>query len=322
MEFYIVPLDNFQINEDSELQDIKLDNHTAFTISKDNKVIGQSIDTNYLKNLGGLSAKHLLESTCSFSTLNRDYPVTYNKKNEYLHMLYALNQLFAMGLWIVKDNSVNIPFAVYNNDKSDDSIIVRKNVMVSNSKGRYTLKLFNLEELEYANQWMNIFWDYMPTSESNSTRQYLLYNDLKSDLSQNVSSFERAMLYLQVARSESFLPSKIASYISVLETLFAVNGENTYKTAERAAIFIGKDLEERYNIYNKVSTAYKVRSSYVHGSNIKESLNKTLETISSDIDGIVRLIIVSFFTNYKELNYSKQSGFDDVNSWFIKKVLE
>ncbi|WP_144473496.1 HEPN domain-containing protein [Bacillus tropicus] len=249
-----------------------------------------------------------------------EYKKFMDDKNDWIHFYYGSSQIFSLCLWLIKDNSVNVRFGVYHNNQLG-GFPITKNVMVSNSKGRYETKTFQKEDFETATKWFETLSEYyfVATNETEE-RDYDDYNNLNSDIDHNTNSFKRALTYLEQSRSTSFLPAKIASYISILETLFVVTDSNTYKTPERTSVFLEGTKEERSINFKIVKDSYDVRSSFVHGSDIYKKHNKRLDAISSDLDNVVRKVLIKFFTDFKHLNYSGDD-YKRVNQYFVDLVL-
>jgi hypothetical protein len=81
-----------------------------------------------------------------------------------------------------------------------------------------------------------------------------------------VTRLDRAKYFIQSARVAPHLPVKIANYCTALEALFSNDAsELTHKLSERAAWFIGRNADERIDIFRKIKKAYGIRSKVVHG---------------------------------------------------------
>ncbi|MBG9985273.1 hypothetical protein HZY91_00025 [Facklamia sp. DSM 111018] len=130
----------------------------------------------------------------------------------------------------------------------------------------------------------------------------------------NYSSFVKAQQYLTSTRKESFIPAKIANYISVLECLFAVKSNNTHNCAERVSRFIEQG-DSRVDLYKKMKKIYGVRSSYVHGGEIKHSHD--LEEYSVELDEIVRRVFKKFLTEFQSFNYLPNNS-KKIDKYFIE----
>lgn len=319
MELLVSPL-NFLELEDSIFENEELDFISQFTLTKSNSKLAPFYVNNFISKFGIIDIKIINDSKVKMYTIkNRSYQISDKIINDELHNMYGISQMFSLALWFVKDNSVNTDFSLYYNTNNGFSFIVRKNLMVSNSQGIYGSVLFNNSEYNRAIVYMNMLSGILEYEERDFDK-YESYNNLNNNLNQNTDSFNRALRYLQIARNESFIPSKIASYISILETLFAISDSNTYKTPERASLFVGNSLEDKQKIFKLTKDAYDVRSSYVHGSDIYRKHNKVLEKISQDLDGIIRKVMLKFFLDHSELNYTGDDS-TKVNKYFIDLVL-
>ena len=144
----------------------------------------------------------------------------------------------------------------------------------------------------------------------------------------NIPSYHRVINFIISIRSDWTMTSKIAGYISVLECILSVKGENTHKVSERVAWFIGENSRDRLEIYNTIKSAYKDRSNYIHGSALKyddESRSKR-ESLIHDIDEIVRRVLKKCFNEFTYLNYgtTKKDELalsDEVDQWFNELVI-
>jgi hypothetical protein len=328
MEFYVVPIDHLQSQDSDFTFQVKLKEDNLMNFYKNNKLNPTILNDNFQYwfgkfnkdriNEGGYFLIHDFQLTETFKD-EEEFKRFVESRNKLLHFFYGSSQTFCLCLWMVKDNSANIPFGLYHNNQIGGGFPMTKNVMVSNSKGRYESVTFKKEDFERANEWFNVLSDYYIEDETGE-KKYDTYNNLNSAINHNTNSFKRALSYVEQARSTSFLPAKIASYISVLETLFVVADSNTYKTPERTAVFLSGSIEDKKGNFEIVKDAYSVRSSYVHGSDIGDKKNKKLDVISSELDDIVRKVLFKFFTFHKDLNYSG-NGYKKVNQYFVDLVL-
>ncbi|WP_128547175.1 HEPN domain-containing protein [Larkinella soli] len=210
-----------------------------------------------------------------------------------------LLQYFMFCLWFVKDNSSNILLLTA---VSDDNYILtnRKETSVSNSAGDHTLTKFTYKELEEAYEFLLII-DKISSVKSIEDalqvkkRGLILNPDYHSEKYNARNRIERALLFLQIARSQSFLPPKISFYVLAIECLFSANdlGEIQHKIAERVAMYIGRSSTEKQIIFEKIKNGYKIRSKYLHGQTLSKSQDKldVLIEISNELDDLVRQIL-------------------------------
>jgi len=77
-----------------------------------------------------------------------------------------------------------------------------------------------------------------------------------------------------------------------MESLFATSSaELAHQLAERMAIFLSRESDERERIYRQVKRAYAVRSKVVHGDVLKESKTSELIEVSLECDELLRQVI-------------------------------
>jgi hypothetical protein len=132
----------------------------------------------------------------------------------------------------------------------------------------------------------------------------------------------RALLFLQMVRSADTLVIKLTFYIAILECLFtSTNSELTHQVSERTALFIGGNNERMKDTYKRVKTGYSVRSSYVHGDNVK--LKPDEQLLNSQImDTLIRTIILKVFENdYIFMLDNKTKGYKDIYDDYWKDIL-
>lgn len=325
MEYYIIPLDHFEYENKEYLIEIEgKDSFNFFT----NNILGDSILSSDFQAHFGFNftnrirkGSYIIQMLYSHGKLVKDEELV--KKNNIaknnLHLYHGMAEIFSISLWMIKDNSVNSLFSIFRDEQLPGGLQVIKDIMVSNSKGEYELVNFTHDEMINVNEWMNYLYNVFIEKQSD-LRIYKDYNNLEHELEHNSNSFKRALTYLQQARNTTFLPAKIASYISILETLFVVSDSNTYKTPERTAIFLGGNLEQRKDTFKKVKDAYDIRSSYVHGSDLYNKYKNRLNEISFELDEVVRNVMINFFINHPDLNYSGDKS-KIVNQYFLDLVI-
>ncbi|MEM5621655.1 HEPN domain-containing protein [Bacillus thuringiensis] len=333
MGHYIIPIDFIQCEDEDFSYEVKRQGNSLMDFYNKNILPGKIINDEFQYRFGAFHTNRIKEGSYflifdppileskSFGT-EEEYIKFMNDKNGFTHYYYGAAQIFSLCLWLIKDNSINIRFGIYHSGYyQGGGLQVIKNGIVSNSKGEHESEIFQKKDFEKANEWFEFLSEYYFTEvDETEARKYNTYNNLSSDVSHNTNSFKRALSYLEQARSTSFLPAKIASYISVLENLFVVSDSNTYKTPERTAVFLGGTKEERSSNFKIVKDSYSVRSSYVHGSNISKRHNNNLPVISDDLDKVVRKVLIKFFTEFKHLNHSGNEH-EKVNEYFVDLVL-
>lgn len=135
------------------------------------------------------------------------------------------------------------------------------------------------------------------------------------------SRIERAVSFLSMARTNSFLPLKLSLCMSFLECLFTTDRQEvTHKVCERVALYLGGSYEEKQLTYNSIKSAYDIRSGFFHGQDIdkKRDTRIQLEEHSNKIDEILRKVLkLVLFEDYNIFNDSN----DKRKDFFNKMVL-
>lgn len=333
MEAFLSPLKNFVIDDyENEFDFIDKDQNFIFQIhfqSDAKKLIFEKSLGEYIQNIGYINAKIIADNYMSFSAFE---DLNDEDRNQHIFSFNIANLFFVQALWFIKDNAVTPAFSSvcsceYNGNLEEKPVILlnQKNYFTK-ANGDINETHFTLEEIQQASFW------YTAIVENQIKNSSLVEIELNKTVNTSLYSYNettslsRSFMYLNNVRQETFLPAKIAMYISILETLFAVKGENTHKVAERTSIFISKDTNDALKIYEDIKECYKFRSDYVHGSHIKHSNVEDIQNICIKLDEFIRLIMKKIIVEHPELIYTnkKKEGkllFDDVNNKFNELVL-
>ncbi|MEC6747326.1 hypothetical protein VXN63_02145 [Marinilactibacillus sp. XAAS-LB27] len=244
------------------------------------------------------------------------------KRRALVNNIFTAAHVFSNALWFVKDNAVTPHMATMSTDEFGkySPIGLRRNLYVSNSKGEYEIMNFTKKEIVSATRWIEKLEGFNSTKDMTGERFW--ENELQNMsvlLNFNIPSFDRAYYFLQSTRRLDFLPAKIAGYISILETLFVIKGDNRKKASERTAALIGVDNDEKIKLKSTVTKAYDIRSDYIHGSLINEGTNELISVLSYEIDEIVRRVFKELILNRSDLNNEAKSN-KRVNREFQKMV--
>lgn len=329
MDYISCPLRNFNCSEYIEPINIELNKKILFTLFYNDIMLSRVTSSyKYKENFGMENLSYYRNTFVCFVSI--DHILNDKDKAHVLANNFYINcQTFSNALWFIKDNAVTPYWTTISSKKTISPIVLRRSIYYTNSKGEFIQTNYSINELKEAMDWYNIlndFLDIVPSNEIDTSEGLV---NMSSYMSFNVPSFNRAYYYLDTARNTEFLPAKIASYISILETIFAANGENTQKVAERTAYFIGQTLEERISIYDDVKSIYDIRSCYVHGSLISDKKHQTMPEISEKADIIARRVLKRAYKEYPQLNYMNKKDKNNPNSmnnievdrWFNELIL-
>lgn len=142
------------------------------------------------------------------------------------------------------------------------------------------------------------------------TRLWPLIRKYSSDISIAMSRFN----YACERENEK---DRLLDYAIGLESLFG--GSGGYAIAARTAQFVGGEVKDRYNIFNKVRDAYDLRNKLAHGSSsIKES---DLTDINNNLRKYLAFSIVKFLDGISMLG-SKEKLMKSVEMQFFGNLVD
>ena len=275
----------------------------------------------YIKTYGLLVLERLRKNPYLYYLLD-ELQITDNDVVKYTSVLYRYAMDISKALWLVKDNSVTPNSALtYFGSKVQNRYPESYNSCSLNylATGEREDAYFSKEELSEASRWYPLILDNL----SNGTVKDFNNGNPVFDNIPNLPSFHRALNFINYARKEKNISSKISVYIYILKCIFAVQKKKKKKVSERAAWFIGTSGEERLDIFETLKKSYRERSNYVHGSVIKQSetVVESRKEVVRKLDDIVRNLFKKILDEkYKFLNYDA-SRLTKIDEWFNKLVI-
>ena len=178
----------------------------------------------------------------------------------FLNVFVSHADLLFLGLWAIRDNSVN-PGQAFLVTRDAQGTRLQNHPLVAkytNATRDVVTTQFSREEITKAAEIADRITALLPTAPM---------NDLPKSSFSHPSRFGRAMSFLQATRTSGDLALKIVFYCTALEALFSTSNEEVaHQISERLALFIGKDGEEQQTIYLNTKRLYTLRSRAVHGS--------------------------------------------------------
>lgn len=327
MDFISCPLRNFSCQDSQGMLEIYKNHMKNFYILKQDIALFNVIKGYRFVEIFGLdTVAYYHENYVAYTQANS--LLTRDKRCIAVNNLYVECQLFSNALWFVKDNAVTPYMTTICSNEPIEPVCLRRSIYYTNSEGLFSEVDFSIDELNKAMEWYSILDQFTIKKKGNSIDLTKDLMNMSNYLSFDVPSFQRIYYYLDNARNTEFLPSKISSYISILECVVAAKGENVQKVSERIAYFIGENADERLKIYEDIKKIYDLRSCYVHGSQISSKKHSTLSEVSQRADEIVRKVLSLLFKEHKDLNYSNKKDKnnpdsktnEDVDRWFNELV--
>jgi len=236
-----------------------------------------------------------------------------------LHFFLRKVQTFLGTLWLVKDNSVNCELGFLQTYHQIPMLgVATSNAIFSHtstSDGEIKEVLFNQVEIDRAIK----YYDKYKIKHENFQSEVM--NKFENPLYKGTDRIERAFYFLGNARNTQVLPNKVINYCSLLECLFTNDSsELTHKVAERFALYLSGNFEEKKQNYFLARELYKIRSKAIHGQAVGTKTND-MKSRLIDIDERVRKILVS------SANSDNNSGIfslknEDFDNWFLDLIFK
>jgi hypothetical protein len=215
-------------------------------------------------------------------------------------------------LWFVKDNAVCVRQNFFMPDDIGQFGVGYYHGWTNAEGFRKPVK-FTIEEFREASKILQKFKEVSPPPnaaeklhDQMGTRDEFLLRGLDSNhlLPYNFPRLTRAFFMLGQARRTPAPVVKITFYMSAFECLFS-DGDTeaiTYKLGQRVAFLLATEKLDRLSIRNSIKEGYKVRSSYIHGSELSGQLknHEKLIAISVDIDHLLRKTFLKVVNDYGE----------------------
>lgn len=190
-------------------------------------------------------------------TATSDDPLTELMKMAYDDFVGEI-VLFTTSLWLLRDHSLKVGpmYAIGRNNKQTLTKIFLHIEETHAAAGEKVISSLSQDDL----QLLKKGW-----------RSHLLNYDRKAPSSRDWGIVRplHIVYLLHEARSRHNLHAKVAAYVTLLESLLTRDsGELRHRLAERVAMLLGSDPNDRHYIYSQTQKAYDIRSSYVHGQKL------------------------------------------------------
>jgi hypothetical protein len=145
--------------------------------------------------------------------------------------------------------------------------------------------------------------------------------DTPTGLVSGDSRFVRFFYMIDAARGKADVAMKIVYYCSALETLLSSSqSELTHQVAERAALVLDAEAENRINIYKLIKKCYAARSKAVHGASFKMKTFDDLLQLSASIDMYCRILAHKWLSDQEFSNIIEET--DEIfETYFLKKIM-
>jgi len=223
-------------------------------------------------------------------------------------------QLLTNNFWTLRDNSIYVRdgFLFVYNKEIEDGLTYKASLSAINTKSTTDIGdvTFTKEEIEDLAKDMEVISvEDVRTGEAN----YIDVTQFQYFKSAKLGRKMMAWVYVCQARFINALTIKVLMYITAMEALVSTStAELSHQVAERVAILLSADVDERLNIYNEIKKGYGVRSKAAHGEPLKGT-EQDVKDLLTRLDDYMRRLM-KFDTPY-DLEQV------EINDFFIKKLM-
>ena len=228
----------------------------------------------------------------------------------FLRQIQSLTNEF----WTLRDNSIYVRdgFLFVYDKEIEDGVTYKASLSAINTKATTDIEdvTFTKEEIEDLSKDMKLISvEAVRTGEANyrDVTQFQYFKSAK------IGRKMMAWVYGYHARFINALTIKVLMYITAMEALVSTStAELSHQVAERVAILLSEDVNDRLNIYNEIKKGYGVRSKAAHGEPLKGT-EQDVKDLLVRLDDYMRRLM-KFDTPY-----DLEQG--DINDFFIKKLM-
>ena len=228
----------------------------------------------------------------------------------FLRQIQSLTNEF----WTLRDNSIYVRdgFLFVYDKEFEDGVTYKASLSAINTKATTDIEdvTFTKEEIEDLSKDMKLISvEAVRTGEANyrDVTQFQYFKSAK------IGRKMMAWVYVYHARFINALTIKVLMYITAMEALVSTStAELSHQVAERVAILLSEDVNDRLNIYNEIKKGYGVRSKAAHGEPLKGT-EQDVKDLLVRLDDYMRRLM-KFDTPY-----DLEQG--DINDFFIKKLM-
>jgi hypothetical protein len=270
--------------------------------------------------IGGLEASAFVKApTIAYGR----FPVSGEPDNEWLEkqnlrFMFQL-KMFQTTFWLFRDNAVSfdLAFVTLPGSRGTGAVSINRwDGTCYAASGKREVIEISRDDLRQVREGHRTMSTLFGTPDS-----YGASEPLRPD----VPRPSRALFFVQGARSTPVLSVKVALYCSALESLLVTDGsELTHKLSERLAYLLGgEDPATRRGVFERMKSAYGIRSRAIHGSSVKKSkLTTDLHEAALACDEFTRRALQQIFGNERLANvYLGAQASDEAIEGFFADIV-
>ena len=228
----------------------------------------------------------------------------------FLRQIQSLTNEF----WTIRDNSIYVRdgFLFVYDKKIEDGVTYKASLsaIITKASTKIENETFTKEEiLELAKDMQLVSVDDVRLGKVNykDATQFQYFKSAK------LGRKMMAWVYIFHARAIGALTIKVLMYITAMEALVSTStAELSHQVAERVALLIGVDANEKQAMYNDIKKCYSIRSKAAHGEP-QSGTEQDVADLLVSLDGYLRRLMKL------DTPYDLEQG--KLNEFFIKRLM-
>lgn len=304
-----------------QLEKEELTIHLPFgNVSNKRSVLEDTFNNNLSLDTIGLHSIDEVKEAFSYHFVDGDYGDAITQKDvdafgtNFCFALLRQIQYYVGKLWNLRDNCIYVRdgFLYTYSNRIADGCTFKASVSLMNTfaTGEYDATIFTEKELVAQAIDLPVFLIddvYKGTANYKDATQFQHYKG------SGLSRKELVAVYVAMARKEAIVPVKILMYCSAIEALVASSTmELSHQVAERVAVLIGQNKDERCQIYSDIKKGYDTRSKIAHGDYLKKN-ESIIKEDAKKLDSYLRQLL--------QLEEPFDLKKDDMDMYYLSKIM-
>lgn len=274
-------------------------------LTNDCRALEQIISPGLRLSMGGNEYLSLIKGTAAAYWKDLPNETDSDRALAFLSGWLSCLRAFFMGLWLLRDNSVNCEMGFIEHHVPGPGLTCGSNFIASpfsTATGTVEPQGFTLSEIRLARDYFQSFFLPLMFGQEVGGSLTTIHSTVQLRgrvvSAKGVHRLPRLLYFLSGARSADDIGVKLSLYMTCLEILFSTEpSELVYRLSERVGVFLSPVPEERLRVYHLVRRAYGVRSKVIHGDVLRESTQKDLASVATEVDHLLRSLIQRIATD-------------------------
>lgn len=269
---------------------------------------------------GRLAIDELLASSAVFyAAPSLPSPLKPDEITSLLESFLRLANLISMAMWFVKDNAAMSSegyYQLHQTGPRTGTYVTRHSTGIYywDATAEKKLVRFTADELRQARGYLHELPSRLGLPEGPILAAPTLPND--------IPRLGRAWYMLENARMTPDLATRVATYVTCFEALFATaTQELAHILSERVAFFLGTTSAERRTLFTSTKAAYGIRSKVLHGDELPKKQREALPGVVKTCDDLVRRAFLKILGS-AELVATFNGKKDHLDEYFTNAIFD